>query len=116
MYQVKVLGGFHSNGCTGYCCWVVLLCIIIWWISTGILEESAASIIRIERIEMYVSCHIPFFIHGAIFDSEVNATFSSLIQLDTISVYPYAKVNGNVLVIVRIPCPLCMNVMKFVHR
>ena len=64
-----------------------------------------------------------FFICGAIFDSEVNATFSSLIQLDTFSVYPHAKVNGNVLVVVKvrhelsdIPCPLCMSVMKFVHR
>jgi hypothetical protein len=64
-----------------------------------------------------------FFIHGAIFDSEVNATFSSLMQLDTFSSYPHAEVNGNVLVVVKvrhelsnIPCPLCMNVMKFVHR
>jgi hypothetical protein len=106
MYQVKVLGGFHSNGCTDYCCWVVLLCIIIWWICTGILVESAASINRIELIEMYVSCHILFFIHGAIFDSEVNVTFSSLLQLDTFSIYPHAKVNGNVLVVVRHTLPI----------
>jgi len=64
-----------------------------------------------------------FLIRGAIFDSEINATFSSLIQLDAFNVYPYAKVNGNVLVFVKvrhelsdIPCLLCVNVMKSVHR
>jgi hypothetical protein len=123
MYQVKVLGGFHGSCFAGYCCWVVVLCIIIWWICTELLEESATSIMRIEPIEVSVSCHILFFlIHGAIFYSEVNATFSSLIQLDAFSVYPHAKVNGNVRVVVKVrhelsdvPCPLCVNVMKFVH-
>jgi len=61
MYQVKVFGGFHSSGCAGYCCWVDLLCIIIWWICADILEESATSIIKIEFVEMYVSCHITSF-------------------------------------------------------
>jgi len=69
MYEVKVLGGFHSSSCTGYCCWVVLLCIIIWWICIDILEESVASIWTIGSCCLYVFCyyHILSFSLGSIF-------------------------------------------------